>query len=131
MERLTDIIKQIGKEYNHDLFIRERTLNDIEIPEIKDQLRDRMPRTAQKIVKWAVRILSDKPKTAVTEGVQYTDHETDIRNVCEDEEPPHANYPLGKQYGGRIRVISNPTAQINHKTADLKTPVKEDDWEEA
>lgn len=64
VSRILNVQKHIDTPYQGDRFLREKLLEAVNIPRIKDTLKDRMPIKSHKLIKRVPNRLIDKPKTS-------------------------------------------------------------------
>lgn len=95
--KLMRIQKQLETTYHGDGYLRHRLLTEVDIISISYTLRDRVPRTSQKLINRVYNRLSEKPKTAGTYSVQCFE-ELDLAEDISAE-----MYYLGQNYGRRYR----------------------------
>lgn len=91
--RAMEIQRQLGEEYQGDRYLRDRLQEAVDIPSIRDFLKDRPARTSQNLINRVANRLSDRPKTAGAVYANWT-----IGAI--DSEDDDAYYGLGQRYGG-------------------------------
>lgn len=82
--KLMSLQKQVDPSYHSDQYLRDRLLSDVDIPEIRIALRDRIPRTSAQAINCIANRLSDKPKTAGANAVEGKGRMTEVQKWRRD-----------------------------------------------
>lgn len=62
--REMSIQKQLDKSYHGNKFFRDRLLTSVDVPAIRDCLKDRIPRSSQQLINMVANRLPHQPRTA-------------------------------------------------------------------
>lgn len=90
--QIISVQKQLDTLYHGDRYLRDRLLTTVNIPVIRDALRDLVPRTAHQLINGVANRMSDKPKTAGLIMSHFVPEHSDGNN--------EAMYMLGRKFGG-------------------------------
>lgn len=70
--RIMSVQKQLDTPCHGDRYLRDSLLTAVDVPKIMESLKERMPRSSQKLINRVSNRFSDKPKTAGTAVVHYS-----------------------------------------------------------
>lgn len=99
ISRVMSLQHQLHDEYHSDIQLRDRLLTAVDIPTIRDTLRDKRPRTSHQLIHLVPNRLSTNKKTAGT----ISAHLATRQQVFEEDSLCDIMYSLGQFYGGNVK----------------------------
>lgn len=95
---LTSLQYQLHENYHTDWYLRDQLMTYIDIPNIRDTLKDRVPRTSHQIVRRVASTLYNKKNSS--ESAAYLADKYRHPDVGLNHNENEDMYSLGQNYGG-------------------------------
>ncbi len=92
--KLSQIQQQLDTPYRHDNFLRDQLMISVDIPNIQQLLKERVPRTSQQAINRVATFLSSEPTSAGS-------------YITKSNESRTAMYTLGQKFGGNNNYNNN------------------------
>lgn len=99
VDKLMSLQHQLHEDYHTDRYLRDRLMTAIDIPNISDSLKDRVPRNAHQLVNRVANRLSGRKNSSGTTLTFIGKH----NNQSEPKNKDEALYSIGQNYGGEAK----------------------------